>query len=222
MTVPTHLTDFLEAHPSIKVKHRSDPDFDSTKRGFLYSPDAPLLIARPQNEADIVALVAHLSAHSVPLVVRAGGHDLSARSVAQDAVQIDLRDACHVRVAEDKTSAYIGGGITTQGLLDGLAAEDLMTAVGNAGSVGWTSWAMNGGYGIMSGVYGLGCDQIIGARVVLADGTVVQADERLLRALRGCGPTFGVIAELQIKVYPLTQVCPSDDEVSPSLSTDHS
>jgi hypothetical protein len=65
---------------------------------------------------------------------------------------------------------------------------------------------MNAGYGIMAGKYGLGCDQIVGAKVVLADGRTVDADERLLKGLRGAGPAFGVIVELEIKVYPLTEV----------------
>lgn len=206
MEVPAHLSEFLDGRPSIKVTLRSDPDFDSSKRVFLDTPDVPLLIARPRNESDVSALVSHLSSTSTPLVVRAGGHDLSMRSVAHDAVQIDIRGLDYVRVSEDKRTARIGGGILTQNLLDGLATERLMTAAGNTGTVGWCSWAMNGGYGIVSGKYGLGCDQILGARVVLANGTVVEADERLLKALRGAGATLGVVVEMHIKVYPLTEV----------------
>lgn len=206
MAVLKHLTDFLTTQPSIKVLHRSDPDFFETKRIFIESQNEPLLVARPQNEGDVAALVVHLASTSTPLAVRVGGHDLSERSIAQDAVQVDLRDITHVRIAEDRATAYIGGGILTQGLLEKLAAEGLMTTVGNAATVGWSAWAMNGGYGIMAGKYGLGCDQIVGARVVLANGTVVQADDRLLRGLRGAGTAFGVVVELQIKVYPLTEV----------------
>jgi FAD/FMN-containing dehydrogenase len=206
MALPKHLTDFFEGRPALKVIKRSDQEFDATKQVFIESPDVPLVIVRPQTAEQVAELVGHLSANSTPLVIRAGGHDLSTRSVAQDAVQIDLRDLNTVQVAEDKRTARIGGGILTQGLLDGLAAEGVMTACGNAGTVGWCSWAMNGGYGIMVAKYGLGCDQIVGARVVLADGRIVVADERLLKALRGAGPAFGVIVELEIKVYPLTEV----------------
>lgn len=54
--------------------------------------------------------------------------------------------------------------------------------------------------------FGMGCDQIVGARVVRADGSVVRADERLLMALRGAGPAFGVVVEVEIKVYPKVEV----------------
>lgn len=206
MAVPQSLTDFLNSWPTLKVIHRSDPNFETIKPGFLSSPDVQLLIVRPQDEQDAAALIGHLTSTSVPFTIRAGGHDISSRFVAQDAVQIDLRDIAHVHVSDDKSFARVGGGVITQDLLNALAEQELMAVFGNAASVGWCAWAMNGGYGIMSGKYGLGCDQIIGARVVLASGDVVEADERLLKALRGAGTAFGAIIELRIKVYSLTKV----------------
>ncbi|KAH8168614.1 FAD binding domain-containing protein [Sarocladium implicatum] len=209
MAIPQTLTDFLASQPTLKLIHRSDPDFNTTKLGFIACPDIPLLIVRPQNEKDAAAVIGHLTATSVPFTIRAGGHDMSTRFAAQDTVQIDLRDIAHVHVAKDRVSARIGGGVLTKDLLDALAKEGLMAVFPNAATVGWCAWAMNGGYGIMAGRYGLGCDQIIGARVILANGKIVDADERLLKALRGAGTAFGAIVELQIKVLPLTKVLQS-------------
>jgi hypothetical protein len=53
----------------------------------------------------------------------------------------------------------------------------------------------------------MGVDQILGARVVLFDGSVVDTDQKdhreLLWGLRGAGlGSFGVISELRIKLYP--------------------
>jgi hypothetical protein len=39
-----------------------------------------------------------------------------------------------------------------------------------------------------------------------AKGAIFEADERLLRGVRGAGGIFGVIVELTIKVYPLKAV----------------
>lgn len=206
MAIPQSFSEFLETRTEIKVVGRDAPDFNATKEVFFESPDIPLVIVQPSTAGEVADLVANLTKTSVPFVVRAGGHDPSSRSVAQDAVQIDIRALNNVKVAADKRTARIGGGILTQRLLDVLGEEKLMTAVGNAGTVGWCSWAMNAGYGIMAGKYGLGCDQIVGAKVVLADGRTVDADEQLLKCLRGAGPAFGVIVELEIKVYPLTDV----------------
>ena len=206
MAISKHLEDFLADHPSIKVTLPADPSFSSAKQIFIESSEEPLLIARPKTENDVASLVGHLSSTSTPLVVRAGGHDISGRSVVQGAVQIDLRDIAHVRVANDRATARIGGGILQQTCLEALEKEGLLCTTGNTGVVGWPAWAMMGGYGILAPKYGLGCDQIVGARVALANGTLVDADARLLKAIRGAGTSFGVIVELQIKVYPLTKV----------------
>ena len=54
--------------------------------------------------------------------------------------------------------------------------------------------------------FGLGIDQIVGARVVNYKGECVEAGEELLEALKGGGGNFGVVVELTIKVYPLQEV----------------
>jgi len=73
--------------------------------------------------------------------------------------------------------------------------------------VGYAGWSMLGGYGPFSSSYGLGVDQIVGAKVVKADGEVIDADNELLFGIRGAGGTLGVVVELTIKVYPVGKVC---------------
>ncbi|KAL4867031.1 hypothetical protein BDV12DRAFT_187018 [Aspergillus spectabilis] len=51
--------------------------------------------------------------------------------------------------------------------------------------------------------YGLGVDQIVGAKVVNANGEVLVADEELLKAIRGAGGAFGVVVEVTMKIYKL-------------------
>jgi len=63
-----------------------------------------------------------------------------------------------------------------------------------------------GGYGQWGPNYGLGLDGIIGAKVVNQNGDIIEADEELLKGIRGAGGFAGVIVELTIKVYPLRTV----------------
>ena len=65
---------------------------------------------------------------------------------------------------------------------------------------------ISSGYGPFVGNYGLGVDQILGAKVVNYEGRIVEANERMLQAIRGGGGTLGVIVALKIKVYPLDKV----------------
>jgi FAD/FMN-containing dehydrogenase len=65
--------------------------------------------------------------------------------------------------------------------------------IGNASSSGFL------------GRYGLASDQLISARVVLANGTAITVSEEanldLFWALRGAGHNFGIVTHAKIKVY---------------------
>jgi len=117
-----------------------------------------------------------------------------------------MRDIAYVNVDKQCSTAKVGGGVLLAGLAKALAKEGLATAIGTNTSVGYVGWATYGGYGPFSANYGLGVDQIVGAKLVDANGKIVEADERLLKGIRGAGGVFGVIVELTIKVYPLKAV----------------
>src|SRR5690606_6660265 len=64
-----------------------------------------------------------------------------------------------------------------------------------------------GGIGLLGRQYGLTCDRLVGAQVVLADGSVVDCDgahePELFWALRGAGGgQFGVVTALQFATVP--------------------
>jgi len=87
--------------------------------------------------------------------------------------------------------------------------------------VGLAGLTLGGGFGILGRTYGLTCDRLLGAQVVLADGRVVECDERhhedLFWALRGAGcGNFGVVTSLMFRTvrtppavaFNLTWPCP--------------
>lgn len=202
------------AHPTITVLLRSDPAFEATSKCYIITPNPNCLgLARPKSAEEVGALVKFCTTRSLPFVVRVGGHDCSARSQIPDALMIDLREICHVRVDEDdaaapgkQRTAKVGGGCLISGLLDELEKYGLVTPVGTISSVGYLGWAYVGGYGPLSSVYGMGLDQIVGAKVVTAAGERVEADKDLLKGIRGAAGALGVVVEVTIKVFPLDKV----------------
>lgn len=64
---------------------------------------------------------------------------------------------------------------------------------------------MGGGHGRLQGLHGLIVDNLISARVLLANGRIVTASEKsepgLFYALRGAGHNFGIVLQAQYRVY---------------------
>lgn len=74
-------------------------------------------------------------------------------------------------------------------------------------SVGVSAPILGGGHGWLQGQYGLAADQIISARLVLANGDVVTASDDsnpdLFWALRGAGHNFGLVTQWECRLYDI-------------------
>ena len=198
------LKTFLQGHPGIKYVTPDASDFSFMRTTYNCSYTAvPLAIARPQTADDVATLVSYSTKHGIQFTVRSGGNSIFGWSCVQDALMIDLRDIDYVYVDEKKSSATVGGGILQTKLARELSKEGLVTATGSVSFVGLVGWSTYGGYGPLTSKYGLGLDNILGAKVVNAKGEVVVADKELLKGIRGAGGAFGIIVELTVKAYPL-------------------
>ena len=82
-----------------------------------------------------------------------------------------------------------------------------------------------GGHGPAAHDYGLGADQVLEARVVLANGKIVTANacqhSDLFFAIRGGGPsTYGVVVSTIVKAHPNKKVAAQQLSLSPLTSND--
>ncbi|GKT66259.1 FAD/FMN-containing dehydrogenase [Colletotrichum tofieldiae] len=203
------LQDISERFPGLLVYTISAESYEEVRTFFNASMTKhPLAIIRPRTEAEVSAVIQEVHAQNISFGIRSGGHDLTAaQAQGRDGVIIDLRGMDNISIAEDKKSARIGGGILGIKLSKFLQQHKLLTPHGWCPTVSITGWALGGGYGYTSAFHGLGVDQILGARVVLANGETVDTDDHpdLLWALRGAGNgNFGIVVELRVKVYPQT------------------
>lgn len=201
------LESFLKDHPHITFLTSTSPDYPSLRAIFNLDNNAtPLAIVRPQSASDVALLVDYAKSHGIKFVVRTGGHSIFGLSNVEGALTIDMRDMSYVHIDKQNSTARVGGGILQGNLAAELAKEGLATPTGSVPSIGHVGWSVYGGYGAFSANFGLEVDQIVAAKIVDAKGAIVEADERLLKGIRGAGGIFGVIVELTIKVYPLKTV----------------
>ncbi|TDD61271.1 FAD-binding oxidoreductase [Kribbella antibiotica] len=164
----------------------------------------PALVALCTTTADVQEAIAEARERRLPLSVRGGGHDWAGRALRAGGLVIDLTRMRQVSIATDV--ATVGGGATAADVAEAADREGLAVATGTVGTVGLLGLTLGGGYGPLSGRFGLAADNLLGAEVVLADGNVVQADAELLWALRGGGGNFGVVTSATVALHPLAEV----------------
>jgi hypothetical protein len=89
-----------------------------------------------------------------------------------------------------------------------LAPYGVLVAGGRAGTVGVAGFLTGGGNSFHSASHGFGCDQVANFEVVLADGTVVNANAKenadLWQALKGGSGNFGVVTRFDVHTIPYT------------------
>jgi FAD binding domain len=170
----------------------------------------PALIVRPWTSGDVQAAVRAAREHQLPLSVLGGGHDWADRAVPPGGLVIDLSQLRRVTVDARTRIATVAGGATAADVAGAAAARGLTAVVGMTGRVGMAGLTLAGGYGPLTGRFGLALDNLLGADVVLEDGRRVQVDAttepELFWALRGGGGNFGVVTSMRIQLHPLEQV----------------
>ncbi|WP_290862574.1 FAD-binding oxidoreductase [Hamadaea sp.] len=183
------------------------PDYDAVRRPVhaAYQDVRPRLIVRCRSVDDVVAGLAYAAASGDSVAVRGGGHCFAGRS-STDGVLLDLARLDGITVTSDGL-ATIGAGARLAHVYATLHAYGRTLPAGCGPTVGITGLTLGGGLGLLGRKHGLTCDRLVGAQVVLADGTVVDCDQAhepdLFWALRGAGGgQFGVVTALRFETVP--------------------
>jgi len=177
------------------------PGYEAVRRPAnpAYRDARPRLVVQCHSVADVVRVIRHASATGERVVPRGGGHCFAGRS-STDGIVLDLSGLDGVTV--DGGLAVIGAGARLAGVYAALHAHGRTLPAGCGPTVGITGLTLGGGIGLLGRTHGLTCDRLVGARIVLADGSVVDCDDDrepdLFWALRGAGGgQFGVVTSLR-------------------------
>ncbi len=191
---------FTPGHPGFTAAaHVFDPRFDHI---------LPSAVARPVDARDVRSAIRFTVSHDIRVRARSGGHSYAGYSTVSDGVVLDLRRLNSIRVDKHAGTATIGAGAQLIDVYAGLAQRGMTLPAGSCPSVGVAGVTLGGGFGLASRRLGLTTDNLIGVRIVTADGQLRTVNKRsdpgLLWALRGGGGgNFGVVTEFTFKVHPL-------------------
>ena len=173
---------------------------------------APGIVLLPRTVEQVVDAVGFAGRHlHLPLGIRSGGHGLSGRSTNDGGIVVDLRHLNGIDVLDPAARLVrIGPGAHWRDVADALQPHGWALSSGDSGAVGVGGLATAGGIGLLARAHGLTIDHLVAAHVVLADGSVVVADEHenreLFWAVRGAGANFGIVVSFDFVVDEVDQV----------------
>jgi FAD/FMN-containing dehydrogenase len=182
------------------------PRYDEVRKPQIprFHDVRPQAVVRCRTPGDVVEAIAFARRSGIAAAVRSGGHDFAGRS-SGPGMLLDLALMRSLEVSDGV--ATVGPGLRLDDLYAGLAQHGLALPAGCGATVGVGGQALGGGLGLLGRSRGLMSDQMVAAEVVLADGRVVECDERLHEdlfwALRGAGAHgLGVVTRLTLRTLP--------------------
>jgi FAD/FMN-containing dehydrogenase len=183
------------------------PGYDAARIPAIprYRDVRPQAVVRCASPQDVARTLRHARATGTHVVPRGGGHCFAGRS-STEGLLLDLGRLDTVEVDGDGR-ATIGAGARLAQVYDALHARGRTIPAGCGPTVGIAGLTLGGGIGLLGRRYGLTCDSLVGAQVVLADGRCVDCDAdrepELFWALRGAGGgQFGVVTALVFATVP--------------------
>ena len=173
-----------------------DDEYDSSRAVFNAMIDRrPLAILRCHDTSDVERGIAFARRHDLPLAVKGGGHNVAGNAVCDDGLVLDLSPMKTVQVDPAERTVRAGAGLLLGELDRSTQEHGLATPLGVVSLTGIAGLTLGGGLGWLNRKHGLACDNLAGAEVVTADGTVLHANPDthpdLFWALRGGGGNFG-------------------------------
>jgi FAD/FMN-containing dehydrogenase len=194
-----------------KLFRPSDEGYDEARKVWNGMIDRrPALIARCAGVADVIAAVNFAREQRLPVAIRGGSHNVTGNAVCEGGVVVDLSTMKGIRVDPEKRTVRAEGGCTWGDLDHATHVFGLAAPGGIISTTGIAGLSLGGGIGHLTRKYGLSCDNLISADVVLADGNFVTASEKknpdLFWGLRGGGGNFGVVTSFEFKLHPVSEV----------------
>jgi FAD/FMN-containing dehydrogenase len=186
-------------------------DATYTTSAQLFNPTfdtiSPRGIAYCESPSDVATCLSFVQDHSLDFAVRSGGHSYGGYSTSKGLV-IDVTRQSSVQLDAGAQSASVGSGARLVDIYSTLGAAGVALPGGSCPTVGIAGLTLGGGLGVVDRHFGLTCDNLSSATVVLASGRVVNCsaseEPELFWGLRGGGGgNFGVVTDFVFQVHPI-------------------
>lgn len=198
----------MNTHLSTEILRPGDAGYDQARAIWNGAIDRrPAFIVRCRSTAEVAAAVRFAAHNQLLLAVKGGGHSIPGWSVCEGGLMIDLSPMKDIEVDAQARIARAQPGMLWGEYDAAVQAHGLASPGGEISHTGVAGLTLGGGIGWLSRNFGLACDHLVEAEVVLADGSVVTANEQqypdLFWALRGGGGNFGIVTRFSFRLHPV-------------------
>ncbi|KXJ85290.1 hypothetical protein Micbo1qcDRAFT_56175 [Microdochium bolleyi] len=213
--IKTHLAPLLSDGAALSFP--PDPSWDALTARVSAPRIAPQFFAVVEvaTEADVEQTVKFANKYCHPFLAVSGSHGFpTGMGKMKRGIQINLRRLNSIEVYNDGKSATAGGGILQYEATRDLFAEGKMAATGLCACVSVAGPLLGGGHSMLQARHGFSADNLVSARVTLADGTSVTASSEenaeLFWGLKGAGHNLGIMTSFDVKVYDADELWAMD------------
>lgn len=200
------------------------PEYEEARRNYNGRFNKfPAAIVYCQSERDVVNAIRWVRRQRLPFRIRSGRHSYEAFSLVDGGLIIDVSGLSRLQILGSAGTpgafepsvttipVVIGPGVSVMSLYEALWNQGLTIPSGTCGSVGISGITLGGGYGLLSRLWGLSCDNLLELEMVTAQGNLIRANGKqhsdLFWACRGGGDgSYGVITSLTYQAHPIGTV----------------
>jgi FAD binding domain len=199
----------LAARTSGPVWSRAAVDrsgYDEGRSGFNSALDhQPALVLAAATAADVAAGISFAAENGLPVDLQATGH--GAHRAMDGGLLVTTRHLTGVDVDPGRRVARISAGATAADVIAATAPHGLAAAVGAAPGVGFVSYTIGGGLGLLGRAHGYAADWARRLEVVTADGRELAVTQEqhpeLFWALRGGGGNLAAVTAMEVDLIPV-------------------
>ena len=194
-----------------QVFTRDDPAWDEARQAWNLTADQhPSAVAFPESAEDVQAAVRFAREQGMRVAAQGTGHNATAIASLENTVLLRTVRMRDVDIDAPGRRARVAAGAWWGDVVPEASEQGLAALAGSSPDVGVVGYSLGGGVGWLARRYGLACNSILAAEVVIADGELVRADADshpdLFWAVRGGGGSFGAITALEFALYPVDSV----------------
>jgi hypothetical protein len=195
---------------------REAPGWEAARQAWnLASEQRPDLVAYPESTEEVVELVRMAAARGLGIAPQGTGHGAGPLSgLLEGTILLNTSRMRSLDIDPQRARMRVGAGVQWAEVQAAGAPYGLAGLAGSAPDVGVVGYSLGGGLGWLGRKFGLACNSVVAARMVLPDGCILEVDAvrepELFWALRGGGGGLGIVTELEFGLHAVPRLYAGD------------